>query len=157
MTAHRLITRLAPIACSLVALMALPALAQTTVQDAWVRGTVAEQTATGAFFKLRSVQGGKLLSVSSPAAAVVEIHAMKMDGSTMQMRAVNSLDLPANQAVEFKPGGYHVMLMDLKAPLATGQSVDLTLVVETKDGQRETVLVKAPVRALGAAPVEHKH
>ena len=82
---------------------------------------------------------------------------MKMAGSTMQMRAIRGLDLPAGKAVEFKPGGYHVMLLDLKAPLAAGSTVELTLVVEGKDGKRETVLVKAPVRTLGATMPEHKH
>ena len=154
MTAYRLI---APLACTLAALISLPALAQTTVKDAWVRGTVAEQKATGAFFSITSAQGGKLLSAASPVAGVVQIHEMKMEGSTMRMGAVAALDLPAAKAVELKPGGYHVMLMDLKAPLATGQSVELTLVVEGKDGKQETLRVKAPVRALGAATAEHKH
>jgi copper(I)-binding protein len=154
MTAYRLIS---PIACALATLTALPALAQTTVKDAWVRGTVAEQKATGAFMQLNSAKGGKLVSASSPAAGVVEIHEMKMEGSTMRMGAIAGLDLPAGKAVELKPGGYHVMLMDLKAPLTAGQTVDLTLVVEAKDGKKETLLVKAPVRALGAAPAEHKH
>jgi copper(I)-binding protein len=143
------------------ALLTLPALAQTTVKDPWVRGTVAQQKATGAFMNITSASGGKLLSASSPAAGVVEIHEMVMDGSTMKMRAVPALDLPAGKAVELKPGGYHVMLMDLKAPLAAGQSVDVTLVVEGKDGKKETIAVKAPVRALGAAPAgdmaKHKH
>jgi copper(I)-binding protein len=143
------------------ALLTLPALAQTTVKDAWVRGTVAQQMATGAFFSITSANGGKLLSAASPAAGVVEIHEMVMDGSTMKMRAVPAIDLPAGKAVELKPGGYHVMLMDLKAPLAAGQSVDVTLVVEGKDGKKETIAVKAPVRALGATPAgdmaKHKH
>jgi len=148
---------IASTALSLAALLALPAQGQTRVNDPWVRGTVAQQKATGAFFSITSVGGGKLVSASSPAAGVVEIHEMKMDGSTMQMRAIPALDLPAGKAVDLKPGGYHVMLLDLKAPLAAGSSVDLTLVVEGKDGKRETVLVKAPVRALGAAMSEHKH
>lgn len=144
------------------ALLALPALAQTTVKDAWVRGTVAQQMATGAFFNITSAGGGKLLSASSPAAGVVEIHEMVMDGSTMRMRAVTALDLPAGKAVELKPGGYHVMLMDLKAPLAAGQTVNVNLVVEGKDGKKETIAVKAPVRALGAVAAAmpasgHKH
>ncbi len=154
MSTHR------PIACAtlaLLTLLALPAQAQTRVTDPWVRGTVAEQKATGAFMQLTSAAGGKLVSVSSPAAGVVEIHEMKMDGSTMHMRAIPGLDLPAGKAVELKPGGYHVMLLDLKAPLAAGSSVDLNLVVEGKDGKRETIVVKAPVRALGAAMPEHKH
>ena len=145
-------------AASLITLATLPALAQTTVKDAWVRGTVAQQKATGAFFSITSAAGGKLVSVSSPAAGVVEIHEMKMDGSTMQMRALpNGLDLPAGKAVHFRPGGYHVMLMDLKAPLAAGQAIAVTLVVEGKDGKKETIVLKAPVRALGTTPAEHKH
>ena len=115
------------------ALLSLPALAQTTVKDA-LRG---------------------------PAAGVIEIHEMKMDGSTMKMRAVPTLDLPAGKAVELKPGGFHVMMMDLKLPLAAGQSVDLTLVVEGRDGKKETIAVKAPVKAPGSAPAGdmagHKH
>ena len=135
---------------------ALPALAQTTVTDPWVRGTVAQQKATGAFFSITAAQGGKLLSVASPAAGVVEIHEMAMDGSTMKMRALpNGLDLPAGKAVALKPGGYHVMLMDLKAPLKTGDHIDLTLVVEGKDGKKETLAVKAPVKALGAEAGGH--
>ena len=148
------------IACAtfaLTAVLSLPAQSQTSVSDPWVRGTVAEQKATGAFMQLTSVAGGKLVSISSPAAGVVEIHEMKMTGSTMQMRAVLGLDLPAGKRVELKPGGYHVMLLDLKAPLTAGDTVDLTLVVEGKDGKRETIAVKAPVRALGTAMPEHKH
>jgi copper(I)-binding protein len=146
MTLSKLITAAA------CALLTLPAMAQTTVKDPWVRGTVAQQKATGAFFSITSTGGGKLLSASSPAAGVVEIHEMVMDGSTMKMRAVTALDLPAGKAVELKPGGYHVMLMDLKAPLADGQSVDVTLVVEGKDGKKESIAVKAPVKALGKTP-----
>ena len=155
MTLSRLVTAAA------CALLSLPALAQTTVKDAWVRSTVAQQMATGAFFSITSAGGGKLLSVSSPAAGVIEIHEMKMDGSTMKMRAVPTLDLPAGKAVELKPGGFHVMMMDLKLPLAAGQSVDLTLVVEGRDGKKETIAVKAPVKAQGSAPAGdmagHKH
>ena len=154
MTMTRLITTAA---CVLASLLSLPTQAQTRVQDAWVRGTVPQQRATGAFMQLSSTAGGKLVSVSTPAAGVVEIHEMKMDGSTMQMRPVPSLDLPAGQVVALKPGGYHVMLLDLKAPLNSGDTVVLNLVVEARDGKRETLVVKAPVRALGAAAAEHKH
>ena len=154
MTAPRLI---AATTFTLAALLTLPAQSQTRVTDAWVRGTVAEQKATGAFMQLTSVAGGTLVSVSSTAAGVVEIHEMKMEGSTMQMRAIRGLDLPAGKAVALKPGSYHMMLLDLKAPLVAGSTVDLTLVVEGKNGKRETVRVKAPVRALGAAMSDHKH
>ena len=124
--------------------------AQTTVKDAWVRGTVAQQKATGAFMQITSAQGGKLLSVRSPVAGIVEIHEMSMSGDVMKMHAIPGLDLPAGRAVELKPGSYHVMMMDLKQPLKAGDSVPLTLVIEGKNGKRETLEVKAPVRALGA-------
>lgn len=141
--------RLAAAACALIT---LPALAQTTVKDPWVRGTVAQQMATGAFMTITAKGGGTLVAATSPVAGVVEIHEMTMDGTTMKMRALpKGLDLPAGKAVELKPGGYHVMLMDLKAPLKTGESVDIILVVEGKDGKRETILLKAPVKALGSA------
>ena len=134
--------------------------AQTTVKDAWVRGTVAQQKSTGAFMQITSAQGGTLVSVQSPAAGVVAVHEMAMDGNVMKMRALGAgLELPAGKTVELKPGGYHVMLMDLKQPLASGDSVPLTLVVEGKDGKRETIEVKAPVKALAAphGAAEHKH
>lgn len=126
------------------------ALAQTTVKDAWVRGTVAQQKATGAFMQITSAQGGKLVSVQSPAAGMVEIHEMSMSGDVMKMHAIPGLDLPAGKPVELKPGSYHVMMMDLKQALKAGDHVALTLVIEGKDGKRETLEVKAPVKALGA-------
>ena len=129
--------------------------AQTTVKDAWVRGTVAQQKSSGAFMHITSPTGGKLLEVSSPVAGVAEIHEMSMQGDMMRMRAVPALELPAGKAVELKPGGFHVMLMDLKQQLKPGDSVPLTLVVEGKDGKRETLQIKAPVRAL--AEGAHKH
>ena len=142
-----------------MAFVSVAASAQTTVKDAWVRGTVAPQKATGAFMQITSAQGGKLVSAQSPVAGVTEVHEMAMDGNVMKMRAGPALELPAGKAVELKPGGYHVMLMDLKQPLQDGESVPLTLVVEGKDGKRETLELKVPVKALSAAKpmTEHKH
>ncbi len=125
--------------------------AQVAVQDAWVRAAVAQQKSTGAFMRLTATRDARLVSIASPVAGVAEIHEMKHEGDVMKMRAVAGLDLPAGQTVELKPGGYHAMLMDLKQPVSAGQSVSLTLVVEGKDGKRETLQVQAPVRALGAA------
>ena len=97
------------------------------VKDAWVRATVPGQQATGAFLKITSKDGGTLVSASSAAAGVVQVHEMKMVGGVMQMRALEAgLDLPAGKTIELKPGGYHVMLMDLKAPLPIGAVVSLT-------------------------------
>ncbi len=141
-------------------LLSTAAQAQVTVKDPWVRGTVAQQSATGLFAQITSAQGGKLVGGSSPVAGVVEIHEMKMDGTTMQMRAIPALELPAGKPVELKPGGYHVMLMDLKQPLKAGDTVTVSLVVEGAGGKRETVPVKAVVRTMqgmAAGKGDHGH
>ena len=127
-------------------LVALPAAAQVTVTDPWVRGTVQGQMATGAFMKLQSAKDARLVEAASPVAGVVEIHEMTLENNVMRMRAVKAVSLPAGRAVELKPGGYHVMLMDLKQQMKEGEVVPVTLVVETA-GRRETIEVKAPVRA----------
>jgi copper(I)-binding protein len=131
--------------------------AQTTVKEPWVRGTVAGQKATGMFGQIVSASGGKLVSASSPVAGVVEVHEMVMDGNVMKMRAVTGLELPAGKAVELKPGGYHLMLMDLKQELKTGDSVPVTLLIEGTGGKRETLEVKAPVKALADSSGHKKH
>ncbi len=141
----------------LLALITAPALAQVTVTDAWVRGTVPGQKATGAFMSITSATDATLVSVSSPAAKVVEIHEMAMDGGVMKMRAVGRVALPAGKPVQLKPGSYHVMLMDITQPLAAGQTVPVTLTFVGKDGKTTTQEVKAPVRALTAAADGHKH
>jgi len=135
---------------AVLALLGLQAHAQVTVDKAWVRATVAQQKATGAFFQLRSAADARLVEVRSGVAGVAEIHEMAMDGDTMKMRAISGIDLPAGQLVEFKPGGFHVMLMDLKKPVSAGEQLPLTLVFETKDKKRQSIEIKAEVRKLGA-------
>jgi copper(I)-binding protein len=125
-------------------------LSQVVVTDPWVRGTVAGQRATGAFMQLKSPTDTALIGASSPAAKVVEVHEMKMDGSVMKMKAVDRLPVPSGQMVELKPGGYHVMLMELAQPLKAGDTVPVTLTFEDRSGRKQTVEVKAPVRALTA-------
>jgi periplasmic copper chaperone A len=140
-----------------LALIAAPSLAQVTVSDAWVRGTVPGQKATGAFMNLKSASDAALVSASSPAAGIVEIHEMAMDGGVMKMRAVEKLPLPAGKPVDLKPGGYHVMLMDLKQPLKEGETIPVTLTFVDKDGRKSTQEVKAPVKALTAPAGMPKH
>ena len=131
-------------------LLAGAAHAQVNVQDAWVRATVPQQKATGAFMRLTAPQDMRLVGASSPVAGVTEVHEMKLVDNVMKMRPLPALDLPAGQAVELKPGGYHIMLLDLKQPVAQGSTVPLTLVFEAKDGQRTTQELQAPVRAVSA-------
>jgi len=140
---------------SAVLVLATSAAAQVAVTEPWVRGTVAGQKATGAFMQLKSPADAALVEAASPVAKIVEIHEMKMEGGMMKMRAVEKLPLPAGKAVELKPGGYHVMLMDLVQPLNEGDTVPLKLTFEDKAGKKQTVEVKAQVKALtssGAMP-----
>ena len=135
---------------AVAATAATDAQAQTTVKDAWVRGTVPQQKSTGLFGRITSARGGRIVAASSPVAGAVEVHEMAMQGTTMTMRRVaGGLELPARKTVDLEPGGYHVMLMGLKHPLTAGELVPVTLVVEGADGQRETVELKVPVRPLG--------
>ncbi len=146
---------------TIFAVNTLPALADVSVADPWVRATVAQQRATGAFMQLTSDSDARLVSANSPAAEVVEIHEMTMHNNVMKMGPVRGLDLPAGKAVELKPGGHHVMLMGLKAQVKEGEAVPLTLVIEGKDGREQRVEVTATVRALTAAagsmPMKHGH
>jgi copper(I)-binding protein len=144
-------------AAALAALPFASALAQVAVGDPWVRATVPQQQASGAFMTLTATQPARLVEARSPVAGLVEIHEMAMDGNVMRMRAIAGLELPAGKPVALKPGGYHVMLMSLNRTLVAGEVVPLTLVVET-GGKRETIEVKAPVRPLNAAGAGHsKH
>lgn len=143
--------------------LATAASAQVAIQDAWVRATVPQQKATGAFMQLTAAQDSRLVSVRSNVAALVELHEMTIQDGVMKMREIPGLALPAGKAVDLKPGSYHVMLMNLKQQMKAGDSVPLTLVFEDKTGKRETVEVKAEVRALGTQPAkqdghgDHKH
>lgn len=138
-------------ALNVAALGSARAQAEVKVEEPWVRGTVAQQKASGAFMRLTSPAPMKLVSASSPVAGVVEIHEMAMEKDVMRMRAIPGLDLPAGVTTELKPGGYHVMLMDLKQALKPGESVPLTLVFEDAAKKRSSQTIQAPVRALGAA------
>ena len=138
---------------------AVSAFAQNvTVTDAWARATVQGQKATGAFMKITAKDNAKLIGVSSPVAGVAEIHEMKMDKDVMKMAALpNGLDLPAGKAVELKPGGYHVMLMDLKAPLVKDSTIPLRLTVQDAKGVKSTVELKLWVGMQAPAMPSHDH
>ena len=133
------------------------AIAQVKVDTPWVRGAVAGQLGTGAFMDITSARDATLVKVESPVAGIVEIHSMEMKGELMTMRAVEKIDLPAGKQVRLAPGGFHVMLTDLKQPVKNGEAVPLKLTIEYADKQRETIAILAPVRGLGTAPEAHQH
>lgn len=137
--------------------------AAVKVDGAWARASVPGQKGTGAFMTLTAPQGARLVGASSPAAGVTEVHEMKLDGDVMRMRAVSVLELPAGKAVELKPGGFHIMLLDLKAPLAKDSTVPLTLSfkdargVDSKLELTVPVATSAPGAPSGAPAHAHGH
>ena len=126
--------------------------AQVTVTDPWVRATVSQQKATGLFLRIHAAQDVRLVAAQSPVAGVAEVHEMIMQGDVMKMRAVQGgLPIAKGSTVSLKPGGYHVMLMDLKQQIKSGDTVPVTLTFEdAASRKRFTHEVKAPVTALGA-------
>jgi len=145
------------VASVVLALAASAAHAEVVVSDAWVRGTVPGQSATGAFMQLASPADSSLVAVATPAAKVAEIHSMALENGVMRMRAMSSLPLPAGKTVELRPGGYHVMLLDLVAPLKEGDSIPVVLTFADTSGRKTTQEVKATVRALTAGSATPKH
>jgi len=140
------------------------AYAQTVlVESAWARATVPGQKTSGAFMVLKSDQTTHLVGVASPVAGIAELHEMSMDGNIMRMRPIDALALPAGKAVELKPGGYHLMLMDLKQPLKSGGTIPLTLQFQGADKkiveQKLVVEVRAqpPAQKPGQKQSEHMH
>lgn len=136
------------------------------ISDAWVRASVPGQTATGAFMKITARQDSRLVGVASPSAGVAQVHEMKIDGAVMHMRALpNGLALPAGKTVELRPGGYHIMLMDMNASLAPGSTLALTLVFQDAKGVQSTLPLNVPVSTRAPAQTgpdkdpmaEHRH
>jgi copper(I)-binding protein len=136
------------LALALASLVSLPALAQVSVSDPWIRATVPQQKVAGAFMQLKSVKPAKLVEVKTPVAGRVELHQMAMEGQTMRMRAVEAIELPPGQTVNLASGGYHVMLFDLKRQLKDGEQVPLTLTVVDAAGKRETLALTVPVKPM---------
>lgn len=126
------------------------------ITDAWARATVAGQKATGAFMTITAKEASQLVAASSPVAGITEIHEMKMEKDVMRMAPVPALALPAGKAVALKPGGYHVMFMDLKNTLTDKSTVPLTLTFENAKGQKSQQVLQVPVRAMTPMST-HKH
>jgi copper(I)-binding protein len=121
-----------------------------TVSDAWARATPPGARMGSIYLKLSSTNGDRLIGASVPrsVSGKTQIHETLVSrdagGESMGMREVRSLELPAGRTVELAPGGFHLMLMDLKHPLKAGDRVRVTLRFE-KSG---TQTVTADVRGL---------
>ena len=133
---------------TLLLCLAMPAWAQVSVEQPWSRATPPGAKIGVGFMRLKNAgsAAARVVGASSPVAGRVEMHVTTRDGDVMKMRQVESFDVPAGGAFELKPGGAHLMLMDLQRPLKQGEKVPLTLRLE-KGGELK---VELRVEALGA-------
>jgi copper(I)-binding protein len=140
-----------------------------TVAHPWARATPGGAKVGGAYLEIKAAAGtsDRLLAVKTPAAGSAELHNHIMEKGIARMRRVDAIAVPAGKSVVLKPGGYHLMLGDLKAPLKEGDLLKLTLVFE-KAGEIEVEATVEPLGAMGphgfdrqpgapAASGAHKH
>jgi periplasmic copper chaperone A len=129
--------------------------AQVSIKDPWIRVPAPGQKVAGAYMQITSMKTVFLVSGRSTAAKSVEIHEMSIDNNVMKMRPIPRLELSAGKPVELRPGGYHIMLIDLARTLHKGDIVPITLTVEDPSGQRQTIDVKATVRDAASSGGHH--
>jgi copper(I)-binding protein len=131
-------------------MMACIALAQAadpvTISHAWVRATAPGQDVGAAYMQLTSASNLTLTKAESPAAESVEIHSMTMKEGIMEMRMLDKLTLPAGKPVKLEPGGFHLMLFDLRQPLKAGEKVPFTLHFKDAAGKSTVMKIEAPVK-----------
>ena len=142
----------------LLALVALPAFADVKIENAWTRATPPGAKIAAGYMTIRNTSGtaDKLVSASSPAAARVETHVTIEEGGISRMRPVKGYDVRANASFELKPGGAHLMLVNLKAPLKEGERVPLVLKF-AHAGEVRTELEVKPLGTTGGMPGMHGH
>jgi copper(I)-binding protein len=126
-----------------------------SVREAWVRAPAPGQTIAGAYMELTAPAKSALVSVASPIAARGELHSTTMEGGVMKMRSTERIELAAGKTVKLEPGGFHVMLIDLKRTLKPGEKIPLTVTVEGADAKRSTVSVQAEVRGADGSAMHH--
>jgi copper(I)-binding protein len=140
--------RFAIVSTSLLAFISLTAVAAEEVEitHAWTRATAPGQQVGAAYMTLQSKTDMALERVESAVAGSVEIHSMTMKDGVMQMRMLETLPLKANQPEKLAPGGFHLMLFDLKKPLKVGESVDYTLHFKDSAGKTSTQHLISPIK-----------
>lgn len=143
--------------CVVAPVWAHPDAAHVHAEQAWARASVKGQQASGAFMQLTAQEPLRLVGMETTAAAAGEIHEMKMEGDVMRMREIEGLDLPQGQMVELKPGGYHLMFQQLKAPLQEGTQVPVTLVFKDAKGATSRLHLQVPVKRMAPAASRTGH
>lgn len=129
--------------------------AELKVFDVWARTTVPGASVSAAYMHIKSAKPMKLLKAESPVAGMTEIHQMSMKDGVMNMSAVDAVDIPAGKLVDLKPGGLHVMLMQLKQPIKKGDEVPLKLTFE--DAAKKTFVLDVKAKAQEKDSSSHKH
>lgn len=127
-------------------LIAQSAEAAVTITDAWVRENAPGQAVGAAYMTLKSPEESSLVFVESPAAGSVEIHSMVMNNNIMKMRKLDELPLKADKPEKLAPGGFHLMLFDLKKQLKSGEKVDFKLCFRDKAGNITHQFVSVPIK-----------
>jgi periplasmic copper chaperone A len=127
-------------------LFALNAMADVAVSDAWVRANVPGQSVGAAYMTMSSPQDSTLVYIETPAAGKVEIHSMTMNNNVMKMRKLEELPLKAGKAEKLAPGGFHLMLFDLKKPLKAGNKANFKLCFKDKKGNITHQTVTLPIK-----------
>jgi copper(I)-binding protein len=143
------------VSSTLVLAQSSPSKTDVQITGAWARVTVPGQMVSGAYMHLKSDAPLKLVKAESPVAGMVEIHTVSMKDGVMSMSAVDVIDLPAGKSVELKPGGYHIMLMQLKGPIKAGDSVPLALTFE--DAKKQKRVVNTSAKGQNKPDMDHKH
>jgi copper(I)-binding protein len=133
---------------------------RVTIKDAWVRPTNPGQTVGAAYMTLTSAMDATLTKVESSASKSTEIHSMTMQNGVMKMRMVEKLTLTAGKPYKLAPGGYHLMLFDLKKPLQEGEQVSFTLFLTDKKNVEYQQNITVPVKSSAddeSAGHDHHH
>jgi len=129
-----------------------------SISDAWIRPTNPGQEVGAAYMTLLSKQDMTLVSLESSVTDSVEIHNMSMENGVMKMRMLKNLTLKAGEPYKLAPGGFHLMLFDLKKPLTVGEQVNFTLHfksnVNTKDHKKSSSDYKQTINVMVQAPPE---
>lgn len=130
--------------------------ASVILTDGWLRATAEGQEVGAAYISLTSRKSSTLVTVKTDVADRVEMHSMSMDNGVMKMRHIEMLDLPENKTVRLAPGGFHLMLFDLKKPLKAGDHATFKLIFKAQNGRKFTqtlimpILADAPTKIDGA-------
>lgn len=132
--------------------------AQIQIEKPWTRATAPGAQVAGGYMMIRNAgaAGDRLVAASSPASATVELHVHINDNGVMRMREVEGYNVPAKGAFELRPGGAHLMFMNLKRPLKEGEKVPVKLKFE-KAGEVSAEFQVGGMGGVAAPAMQHKH